>query len=196
MPGVRLACAHDEMKLLADFLPIVLFFVAYEIWDIYVATAVAIAASALQIAWTAVRGGRVEPMQWATLLIIVVFGGMTLVFRNEIFIKWKPTVVYALFAGALVIARYAMGRDLIRAMMGRQLSLPDAIWSRLSWAWVGFFLCMAGLNVAVAYTFSTDVWVQFKLFGTLALTLLFIFGQAIWIGRHAREDDKAVERSG
>ncbi len=175
------------MKLLADFLPIILFFVAYQAWDIYVATAVAIAASAIQIAWTLVRGHRVEPMQWATLLIIVVFGGMTLFVRDETFIKWKPTVVYALFAAGLVVARYGLGRNLIRSMMEKQVRLPDPVWSSLNWVWVAFFCAMAVLNIVVAYTFSTDLWVQFKLFGTLGLTVLFIVAQALWIGRHAEE---------
>jgi intracellular septation protein len=175
------------MKLLADFFPIILFFVAYQAWDIYVATAVAIAASAVQIVWTLVRGRKVEPMQWVTLLIIAVFGGMTLFFRDETFIKWKPTVVYALFAAGLVVARYALGRDLIRAMMEKQVRLPEPVWGSLSWVWVGFFCAMAVLNIVVAYTFSTDLWVQFKLFGTLGLTVVFILAQALWIGRHAEE---------
>ena len=175
------------MKLLADFFPIILFFVAYQAWDIYVATAVAIAASAVQIVWTLVRGRKVEPMQWVTLLIIAVFGGMTLFFRDETFIKWKPTVVYALFATGLVVARYALGRDLIRAMMEKQVRLPEPVWGSLSWVWVGFFCAMAVLNIVVAYTFSTDLWVQFKLFGTLGLTVVFILAQALWIGRHAEE---------
>lgn len=175
------------MKLLADFFPIILFFVAYQAWDIYVATAVAIGASAIQIAWILVRGRKVEPMQWTTLLIIAVFGGMTLFFRDETFIKWKPTVVYALFAVGLVVARYALGRNLIRSMMEKQVRLPDPVWGSLNWLWVAFFCTMAVLNIVVAYSFSTDLWVQFKLFGTLVLTVLFIIGQALWIGRHAEE---------
>ncbi|MCO5122102.1 MAG: septation protein A [Burkholderiaceae bacterium] len=175
------------MKLLADFLPIILFFIAYQVWDIYVATAVAIAASAMQIAWTLLRGRKVEPMQWTTMLIIAVFGGMTLFFRDETFIKWKPTVVYGLFAIGLLVARYGMGRNLIRTMMEKQVSLPDPIWTSLNWVWVAFFAVMGILNVVVAYTFSTDFWVQFKLFGTLGLTVLFIVAQALWIGRHAEE---------
>jgi intracellular septation protein len=175
------------MKLLADFFPIILFFVAYQAWDIYVATGVAILASAAQVAWTLLRGRKVEPMQWATMLIIAVFGGMTLFFRAETFIKWKPTVVYALFAAGLLFARFALGRNLIRSMMEKQVQLPDAVWGSLHWVWVAFFCCMAVLNIVVAYTFSTDFWVQFKLFGTLGLTLLFILAQALWIGRHAEE---------
>lgn len=175
------------MKLLADFLPIILFFVAYEVWDIYVATAVAIAASAIQIGWTLLRGRKVEPMQWTTMLVIAVFGGMTLFFRDETFIKWKPTVVYALFAVGLLVARHAMGRNLIRAMMEKQVRLPEAVWGSLNWVWAGFFACMAVLNILVAYSFSTDLWVQFKLFGTLILTVVFIIAQALWIGRYAEE---------
>lgn len=178
------------MKLISDFLPIVLFFIAYEVRDIYFATAVAIAASVVLIAWTALRGRRVEPMQWATLLIIVVFGGLTLLLRDETFIKWKPTVVYALFAVTLLVARHAMGRNLVRSMMGQQLQLAESAWGSLNWLWVGFFAFMGALNLVVAYGFSTDLWVKFKLFGTLALTLLFVVVQAFWIGRHATAGEK------
>jgi intracellular septation protein len=175
------------MKLLFDLFPIILFFVAFKIQGIYSATAVAIAATFAQIAWLKLRRKPVEPMQWASLGIIVVFGGMTLAFQDETFIKWKPTVLYGLFAAALLGARRFTGRNPLEAIMGGQLTLPEAIWHRLTLAWVAFFGAMAALNLFVAYTFSLDTWVDFKLFGTLGLTVLFVVVQALWIGRYAEE---------
>lgn len=176
------------MKLLFDLFPVLLFFVAFKFADIYVATATAIIASVLQIAWLHWRGRRIEPMQWASLVIIVVFGGMTLLFRDETFIKWKPTVLYWAFALAFVLARYALSRNLIESMMGRQVRLPAAIWDRLNLAWVVFFIATGALNLLVAYRFPTEVWVNFKVFGTLGLTLAFVVAQAIYLGRHVKQE--------
>jgi intracellular septation protein len=134
------------------------------------------------------RGRRVEPMQWAGLAIIVVFGGMTLFLQDENFIKWKPTVLYGLFALVLGAGRLFFGRNLIRSAMSKQLALPDDVWGRLNSAWMVFFAAMAVLNLYVAYGFSTDVWVDFKLFGTLGLTLLFVVAQAFYVGRFVQEE--------
>jgi intracellular septation protein len=175
------------MKLLFDFFPILLFFAAYKLADIYVATGVAIVATVGQIAWLRLSGRKVEPMQWASLGIIVVFGGMTLLFHDETFIKWKPTVLYALFAAGLLIAPRFTGKNPLRSIMGAQVTLPDAIWQRLTLAWVGFFGCMGVLNIVIAYRFPLDVWVNFKVFGTLALTVVFVVLQALWIGRYAED---------
>ena len=178
------------MKLLFDMFPVILFFVAYKAADIFVATGVAIVASIAQIAWLKLRRHPVENMQWVSLGIIVVFGGMTLLFHDETFIKWKPTVLYALFAVALLVGRYAMGRNLIKAMMGKQVRLPAAVWDRLNIAWVLFFALLGALNLVFAFRFSTDVWVNFKLFGSLGLTVLFVVGQALWFSRHVLEEEQ------
>ncbi len=175
------------MKLLFDLFPVVLFFIAYKVADIYVATAVAIVASIGQIGWLLLRGRRVEGMQWTSLAIIVVFGGMTLLLQDETFIKWKPTVLYGLFALVLVGAQL-FGRNLIRSLMSQQIALPDPVWGRLNVLWVGFFVVMAALNLFVAYRFSTDIWVDFKLFGTTGLTLAFVLVQALYVGRHVQEE--------
>ena len=180
------------MKLLFDLLPIILFFVAYKVAGIYAATGVAIAASIVQIGWLQLRRRPIEPMQWTSLGIIVVFGGLTLFLRDETFIKWKPTVLYAVFALTLIGARLLRGTNLIKVMLGRQVRLPDPIWSRLDRAWTVFFLVQAVLNIVVAYGFSTDTWVNFKLFGAMGLTLLFVVGQAVWLGRHVQEDGDAA----
>ncbi|MCM5569224.1 septation protein A [Burkholderiaceae bacterium FT117] len=176
------------MKLLFDLFPILLFFVAYKLVDIYAATAVAIAASFAQIGWLKLRSRPVEPMQWAGLAIIAVFGGLTLLWQDETFIKWKPTVLYGLFAAVLGGGRLFFGRDLIKAAMGSQLVLPDPVWRKLNLAWMLFFAVMAVLNLAVAYGFSTDTWVSFKLFGTLGLTLAFVVAQAFYVSRFIEEE--------
>jgi intracellular septation protein len=175
------------MKFLFDMLPVALFFVAFKLKDIYWATGVAIIVSIAQIIYLKLRGKEIEPMQWASLGIIVVFGGMTLIFQDETFIKWKPTLLYSLFALALAGSLLIRKKNLIKAMMGKQMELPDAIWNRINWLWVGFFSCMAVTNVYVAQTYSTDIWVNFKMFGTLGLTFVFIVAQALYIGRHMQE---------
>ncbi len=176
------------MKLLFDLFPVILFFVAFKVYDIYVATGVAIIASIAQIAWLLARGRKVAGMQWASLAIIVVFGGMTLLFHDETFIKWKPTVLYAAFAIALLVARYGFRKNLIEAMMNAQVRLAAPIWDRLNLVWATFFVAMAAANLFVAFNFSTDIWVNFKLFGTMGLTLVFIVAQAFYIGRFIQED--------
>ena len=175
------------MKFLFDIFPVVLFFVAYKLADIYVATAVAIAATFVQIAWVWLRHRKVEPMLWVSLAIIAVFGGATLLLRDETFIKWKPTVLYWLFGLALLVAAHAFNKNLIRAMMGAQIVLPERIWTRLNQSWVGFFVVMGLLNLYVAYNFTTDTWVDFKLFGSMGLMLVFILGQAAFLSKYVED---------
>ena len=176
------------MKMLFDLFPVILFFVAYKVADIYVATGVAIIASIAQIGWLKLRRHPVENMQWVSLAIIVVFGSMTLLLHDETFIKWKPTVLYGLFAVALGVSRYALDKNLIEAMMNKQVKLPDPVWNRLNLAWIAFFALLGLLNILIAYRFSTDVWVNFKLFGSLGLTVLFVIGQALYFSRHIEEE--------
>lgn len=176
------------MKFLFDLLPVILFFIAFKISGIFAATAVAIAASVLQIGWLKLRGKTVDNVQWASLAIIIVFGGMTLWLKDPTFIKLKPTVLYGLFAVGLAVSRLAFGRNLIRSMMGKQIRLPDAVWDRLNLAWIVFFTALAALNVVIAYNFSEEIWVNFKLFGSLGLTVLFVIGQALWFSRHIQEE--------
>jgi intracellular septation protein len=175
------------MKFLFDIFPVVLFFVAYKLSDIFVATAVAIAATFVQIAWVWVRHRKVEPMLWVSLAIIAVFGGATLALRDETFIKWKPTVLYWLFGLALLVAEHGFNKKLIRAMMGAQIVLPERIWTRLNQSWVGFFVVMGLLNLYVAYNFATDTWVNFKLFGSMGLMLVFILGQAAFLSKYVED---------
>ena len=175
------------MKFLFDIFPVILFFVAYKAADIYVATAVAIAATFVQIGWVWFRKGKIDTMLWVTLVIIVVFGGATLALHDETFIKWKPTVLYWLFGAALLVADRVFGKNLIRAMMGTQIELPDPIWARLNMSWCLFFLAMGVLNLYVAYSFSTDTWVNFKLFGGTGLMVVFVLAQAVVLSRFVED---------
>jgi intracellular septation protein len=179
------------MKLLLDFFPILLFFGAYKVWGIYVATGVAIAATIAQIAWLKHSHGKVEPMQWLSLGIIVVFGGATILAHDETFIKWKPTVLYWLMGGALAAGQLFFRKNLLKSLMGSQMELPDAAWRAMNWSWVAFFAVMGVLNLWVAHRFDTDTWVNFKLFGGLGLMLLFVVGQALYLGRYIKDGAQA-----
>lgn len=183
------------MNLLFDFFPVILFFVAFRFSDIFVATGVAIAATIVQIGYALARRRPVSNMQWASLAIIVVFGGATLLLHDETFIKWKPTVLYWL-GGAIFLGSLGFGRNAVRAVMGAEIELPASVWTRLCVAWGVFFLFAGALNLYVAFTYSTSVWVNFKLFGSLGLMLAFVLAQSLWISRYLPDDDqkpKAVE---
>lgn len=204
------------MKLLFDLFPVILFFAAYKLGTSYpqdaallasnwlgalvaggavtqaqapilLATAVAIAASVAQVGWLLARGRRVEPMLWVSVGVIVLFGGATIWLADETFIKWKPSILYLLFAGSLVAGRLFWQRNLVRVLLGKQIELPAPVWEKLLWVWTGFFLLLAAANLFVAYTFSTDTWVNFKLFGLMGLTLAFVIGIGIWLSQHIKE---------
>lgn len=204
------------MKLLFDLFPVILFFVAYKLGGAYphesgqlaatwlggliasgtvseaqapilLATAVAIFASLAQVGWLLARGRRVEPMLWVSLGVIIVFGGATIWLNDETFIKWKPSILYVLFAGSLVAGRLVWQRNFVRALLGKQIELPDPVWERLLWVWSGFFALLAAANLFVAYRFSTDTWVNFKLFGLMGLTLAFVLGIGVWLSQHIKE---------
>ena len=176
------------MKLFLDFFPIILFFVAFKVAGIYVATGVAIVATVAQIAWLRYSHGKVEPMQWVTLAVIVLFGGATIALQNETFIKWKPTVLYWLMGGTLMAGQLLFGKNLLKTLMGAQMELPDAAWRVANWSWVAFFAAMGVLNLWVAFNFDTNTWVNFKLFGGLGLMALFVVGQALYLGRYLKTD--------
>lgn len=199
------------MKLLFDLFPIILFFAAYQFGSanpdtaqsilaglgvqldggakpgVFLATLVAILATVGQIAWVWLRHRKVETMLWVSFALIVVFGGATLFLHDENFIKWKPTVLYWLFALALGLGPVLFERNIIRLMMEKQITLPDAIWARLNLGWAAFFTLMGAANLFVAFTYSTDTWVNFKMFGTLGLMLIFIVAQGFYLSRHIKE---------
>jgi len=182
------------MKLLFDFFPIALFFIAFKLHDdpqqgILVATSVIIVATVVQVAINWVRNRRVEKMHLVTLVLVVTFGGATLILKDEIFIKWKPTVVNWLFAVAFLVSEFIGKKNLVRRMMEESVQLPDFAWRRLNLSWVVFFVVMGMLNLYVVYNFDTDTWVNFKLFGLLGLTLVFVLAQGFYLVRHMPGDE-------
>jgi intracellular septation protein len=175
------------MKFLFDLFPVVLFFVAFKLFDIYIATATAIVATFAQIGWLKLRGRKVDKMMWVTLAIIVLFGGATLALHDEMFIKWKPTVLYWAFGVALASSELLFRKNLIRAAMAEQVSMPDRVWARLNWSWAAFFVFMGAANLYVAFNFPTETWVNFKVFGGVGLMLVFVVLQAVFLARHIEE---------
>ncbi|AJC22525.1 septation protein A [Pandoraea pulmonicola] len=177
------------MKFLFDLLPVILFFVAFKFAGIYVATGIAIVTTVVQVAWMWVRHRKVEPMQWVSLAIIVVFGGATMLLHDETFIKWKPTALYWLFGVTLFVAELVFDKNLIRAMMEKQMALPENLWRAVNFSWALFFLAMGALNLVIAYHFSTDTWVDFKLFGGMGLMVVFIVVQSLWLAKYIKQDE-------
>lgn len=176
------------MKLLFDLFPVILFFAAFKLSGIYVATATTIAATIVQIAWTKWRHGKVDTMLWVSFGIIAVFGGATLLLHDETFIKWKPTILYWVFASALLCSNLLFGKNLMRTLMQEKLTLPIRVWNRVNLSWSLFFAVLGVLNLYVAFNYSTDTWVNFKLFGTTGIMLVFVLLQAMALSKYVDED--------
>jgi len=177
------------MKFLFDLFPVILFFIAFKLQGIYVATAVAIGASFAQIGWLWLRGRKIDAMLWVSLAIIVVFGSATLLLHDETFIKWKPTVLYWMFASVLSVSALLFHKNLIRSMLGEQIQMPDPAWSKLNFSWAGFFACMGFLNLYVAFNYPTDTWVNFKLFGGMGLMLAFVIAQGLFLAKYVEQKE-------
>ena len=175
------------MKFLFDLLPVILFFLAFKLYDIFLATAVAIVAAIAQISWLWLRRRQVDKMMWINLAIIVIFGGATLISQDETFIKWKPTVLYWLIATVLLLSNLIFRKNLIQTMLEKQIVLPLFVWNRLNLSWFGFFLTMGCINLYVAFSFSVDTWVTFKLFGATGLMLVFIIMQMMMLGKYLKD---------
>ena len=184
------------MKLLSELLPILLFFIAYKSYGIYCATSVAMGASLLQLFYTRWKEGVFKSMQLCTAAIILACGGATLFFHNDAFIKWKPTLIYWIFSAAFWMSHWIGEKTVLfkRLVANAKLQLPHQIWRRLNNSWAYFFLLMGGANLYVALHFETQVWVNFKLFGTLGLTLLFMIWQAFCIAKHTIKDENGREK--
>lgn len=183
------------MKLFYDLLPIIVFFIAYKFYGIYVATGVAIAAVVIQVTSTLVRGKKPEMMHLITLAMVVVLGGATLLFRNELFIKWKPTAVYWILGVVFLMSQFIGEKTLVQKMLEKTLTLPAKAWIALNTSWYGFFFLMGILNLIVVYSFDTDTWVNFKLFGTLILTLIFALVQGIMVSRFTPSQPTSEKKS-
>lgn len=176
------------MRVLLDFLPIAIFFGVYHYEGIYTATAVLMAATVVQMALIRRMDGQLQLMHKITLTLVLMFGTLTLALHDERFIKWKPTVLYAAMALALAIALWCLRKNFLKLMLGNQLSLPDAVWLRLNVAWIAYCLFMSSANAYVALLYSTEAWVNFKLWGYV-FPLLFLVGQGLYVARHLQPTD-------
>ena len=186
------------MKFLYDFFPVLLFFVAYKTYDIFVATGVIIVASMIQVGFSWAKNRKVEKMHVITLVLVLVLGGATILLHDENFIKWKPTIVNWLFAAVFIGSHFIGQKTIIERMLASNISLPTLIWSRLNILWTGFFVLMGIANLYVAFYFApeltaeerTDIWVDFKLFGMMGLTFVFVILQAFYLARHIQETEQ------
>ena len=176
------------MKLLLDFFPILLFFVAYKMADIYTATAVLMAATVLQMLLIYKLDGKLQTMHRVTLVLILGFGAMTLGLHDERFIKWKPTVLYSGLAFTLALGQYVFNRNFLHMLLGQQLQLANTVWHRLNVSWMLYCVFMAAINAYVAAYFSTDAWMNFKLWGYV-FPVVFIIGQGLYVARHMPKDE-------
>jgi len=184
------------MKLLFDFFPIVLFFVTFKLYDdphqgILAATGVIIVATLVQVGVTWFRQHKVERLHLITLALVIVLGGVTLLLKDEIYVKWKPTAVNWLFAIAFLASQVIGKKNIIQRMLESKVDLPAPIWSRLNLSWGLFFIVLGALNLWVVYHYDTNTWVNFKLFGLLGLTVVFVVAQSLYLARHIPPDDQA-----
>ena len=206
------------MKFLFDLFPVILFFITLKVAEktasanlvltkilsaigfsttvkpdlvpIMLATIAVIIASFIQIVWVKIKHGKVDKMLWFSALLVTVLGGFTLYFQNDAFIKWKPTVLYWVFAISLVLSEMFANKNFIKIMMGADIGLPEKIWKTLNTSWAIFFLCLGVINLYVAFHYSTDTWATFKLFGTMGLMFVFIIGQSLWLNQFLPPKDE------
>ena len=212
------------MKILFDFLPILLFFGTFKYAEgqkewaarfasehfgfmvsggvvgtseapVLLATLVVIIATLAQITFLVARGKKIDMMLWISLGLVVVLGGATVWFHNDTFIKWKPSVLYWAMGASFWISQTFFRKNLLQALIGAQLELPAGVWQRLNFAWIAFFALMGLLNLYVAYSFSTSTWVNFKLFGGIGLMLLFTLGQGVYLSRHIKPEPAEQAKS-
>ncbi|MCK4841481.1 MAG: septation protein A [Methylococcales bacterium] len=171
------------MKQLLEFIPIILFFITFKLYDIYTATAVVIVATIIQVGITWFKYKKVEAMQWITLGLILVMGGATLYLQDEQFIKWKLTIIEWLFGFAFLGSHFAK-KTFVERMMGANLELPATIWKKLNLMWATFFISVGFINIYVMQNYDTEDWVTFKTFGVPGLMLVFIVLQMIFIYKY------------
>jgi intracellular septation protein len=182
------------MKLLVDFLPIVIFFIVYKMTgDLILATAVLIPATMLQMGYTWLTTKKVEKMQLVTLILVVVLGGLTVALQDGQFIKWKPTIVNWLFGLVFLGSQFIGKKPVVQRLMGKSMELPSRIWRQLNLAWVVFFAAMGGINLYVAFNYSESTWVDFKLCGMLGLTFVFILAQGVYMSRFMPKDSEVED---
>jgi intracellular septation protein len=213
------------MKLLLDLLPLALFFGSFKYAEanrdwaagfasehfgflvsgghvgpgeapVLLATIAVIVATLAQVLVLRLRRQRIDLMLWISLAMVVVLGGLTVWLNNETFIKWKPSALYWAMGLALWLGPLLFGKNLIKALLGEQLALPARVWHRLNFAWIAFFAAMGLLNLWVAYSFPTSVWVDFKVFGSLGLMAVFMLGQGVYLSRRLKDAPEPVTQIG
>jgi len=209
------------MKLILDFLPIILFFGVFKVADMHaeaaarfatehlgfavsggvvgvdeapvlLATLVVMVATLAQIGVLLLMRRKVDTMLWVTFGLIAVLGGATIWFHDPTFIKWKPSALDWAMALALWLSQAVFGKNLLQVLVGGQLELPKAVWQKLNLAWIAFFTLMGVLNLYVAYNYSTSTWATFKVFGLTGLMLAFMVAQGFYISRYLDDDDEAA----
>ncbi|WP_058910287.1 septation protein A [Entomohabitans teleogrylli] len=178
------------MKQFLDFLPLIVFFIFYKFYDIFVASGALIVATALALIYSWYKFRKLEKTTLVTFILVAVFGGLTIYFHNPEFIKWKVTIIYGLFAAALLIGQWFMKKPLIQSMLGKEITLPQLVWSRLNMAWALFFIACGLLNIYVAFWLSEETWMNFKVFGLTALTLIFTLLSGIYMYRHMPQESE------
>jgi len=183
------------MHALLEYLPLIIFFIFYKFADLYWATGSLIVTSALQILYYVYKKQPIPKRNWIFFGLIAVFGGLTIFFHDDAFIKWKVTIINGIFAIALIVSKQLFNKNLIKEMMGEALPLPENIWTRLNLAWATFFISCAILNIYIAYNFSQETWVNFKVFGLMGLTFVFAISTVLAVYKHLPEDEKTVTPS-
>ncbi|PIE44366.1 MAG: septation protein A [Gammaproteobacteria bacterium] len=184
------------MKAFTDFFPLILFFAAYQYTqDLIVATAVLIAGTVIQVTYLWIKNRRVEKMHLVTLVMVILFGGLTVALKDPTFIVWKPTVINWLFACVFLGSEFIGNKNIIQRMLESNLSLPPLVWRNLNMAWATFFFVAGALNIYVAFSFSQEFWVNFKVFGLLGLTLVFVIIQGLLLSRYISDESSVGENA-
>lgn len=181
------------MKQFFEFIPLIIFFIVYKMVDIYAATGSLIVTTGLLLAYNYFKHGKAEKMHIITFLMVLVFGTLTLILHDDVFIKWKVTVVYALFAVALLVSQFVFKKPIIKQMLGKEITLPDNVWSTLNIAWALFFIVLSLLNIYVAFSLAQEVWVNFKVFGLLGATLVFTVLSGLYIYKYLPKETEKTE---
>lgn len=177
------------MKAVFEFLVVILFFTTYALTkNIILATEVAIAAGIIQAVWCLFKYRRLQTMHWVSLLLVVILGGATIISKNAHFIMWKPTVLFWVMSAGLLIS-HLCGKNVLKSTIGKEISMPDPAWRKLTYIWVIFLLALGALNLWVAYTFTEPQWVNFKLFGSTTILFLFLVGQTVYISQYTKKDE-------
>ena len=184
------------MKQLLEFIPLVIFFIVYKMVDIYAATGALMVAMTITFIYSYFKNGKkAEKMQIVTLAMILIFGSLTLVLHDDVFIKWKVTLVYAVFSIGLLVTQFIFKKPAIKQMLGKEIKLPEHVWNNLNMAWAIFFAVLGAVNIYVAFNMPQEVWVNFKVFGLLAVTLVFTILSGVYLYKYLpKEETPAIEQ--